>query len=470
MDDCGEEAFIRIYRVPRIVDAPQRLASPETGRASEAAPASANHRVDVKTIQMSPKLETRVLKAQALQKRKEMPRRDVHSWTPIDLLRVAAEPPERPRIAGIAYPGRRHLYSGETESLKSLVAMIVCVEEIRAGNCAMYIDCEMGEREALERFRALGLADEEISDRLIYVHPSEPMTSADVLADVIVLIETRLPTVVVADAVTGMLALHDLDPNSSVDVEKFYLGIVDPLRKYGAAVISLDHVTKNKETQGRYAIGSERKVAGADVHLRFETVRPFGRGRNGLVKLTVAKDRPGWLPRPKAAEIEFHSDADTGRITYDIRLNEHGQDKQAAEFRPTALMERISRYVEPAATQPSRTEIINNVSGATEYKRMAIDILVSEGYLAEETGARGARLVSSIRRYREADEPSPPDPASPRLDSALGAVKTNPPPRLPLTAGGAGSTGGQAAIPTATPPCYGRSVDLVTPPEPEDSR
>ena len=46
----------------------------------------------------------------------------------------------------------------------------------------------------------------------------------------------------------------------------------------GTAVICIDHVTKASETQGRYAIGGQHKLAGTTgAAYRFTTVQPLAR-------------------------------------------------------------------------------------------------------------------------------------------------------------------------------------------------
>jgi hypothetical protein len=83
----------------------------------------------------------------------------------------------------------------------------------------------------------------------------------------------------VFDSFMGALELHRLDPNSGVESERFYRTVVDPLRLHGAAVILLDHLTKNKDTRGRFLhrLGTEdRRGRRAPC---FEIVRDFGRGR-----------------------------------------------------------------------------------------------------------------------------------------------------------------------------------------------
>jgi hypothetical protein len=324
-----------------------------------------------------------------------------HSWTPIDLTAIDASEADPPSISGLAYPGRRHVYSGEPETLKTWAVLVMALEQIRAGETVLYVDFEMGPREQVARLRDLGLTDDELTS-FIYLNPSEPMTDTQVRADVDALLSERRPSLVVIDAFTGALEIHGLDPNSGVEVERFYRLVAKRLADHGAAVVLLDHLTKNKDSRGRYSIGSERKLGGADVHLGFEIVRPFGRGKNGLAKIIAHKDRPGRLARPKAAELEMVSNAETGAITWEIRPGEDSVESGA--FRPTVLMQRVSEYVaeQPREDPPSRKRVEDNVKGKrAEYVRQAMDVLVSEGYLAEKSGAHGARLLTFVKRYRQ---------------------------------------------------------------------
>ena len=68
-------------------------------------------------------------------------------------------------------------------------------------------------------------------------------------------------------------------------------------------------------------------------------------------------------------------------------------------------MEKVSHYLERASRiRASRTQIEKDVKGKTDYKRLAIDVLVREEYAIEIPGERGARLVKFVRPFREADE------------------------------------------------------------------
>jgi hypothetical protein len=209
---------------------------------------------------------------------------------------------------------------------------------------------------------------------------------------------------VIVDAAAGAYDLTGLDDNKRSDVERFAALWVRPFWKAGIATNLIDHVVKNPEQRGKYAIGSERKAGGVDVHLGFDVIpgHELTRGGNGLYKLTTHKDRPARLTRPIACELELHSDPDSGRITWATKPA--GTDGEGRPFWPTTLMERISRYLEIQRPEPvSRNTVEQSVKGKTEWKRVAIDTLVSQGYVQETSGDRNARLLLSVKAFREAD-------------------------------------------------------------------
>jgi hypothetical protein len=205
----------------------------------------------------------------------------------------------------------------------------------------------------------------------------------------------------VIDAFTGALQIHGLDPNSSIDVEKFYRLVVDTLRAHDGAVALSDHLRKDRESRGKWAIGSERKIGAADVHLGLEAAQPFGHGKTGKAKIVTHKDRPGQLPRPKAGELELVSDPDTGRVTWTLTLADPSDERP---FRPTHLMERVSRYVENCVGPPSRNEVEGAVKGNAKAVRLAIDTLLSEGHFEKHPGPRNSHLLAPLKPYRETDD------------------------------------------------------------------
>jgi hypothetical protein len=99
------------------------------------------------------------------------------------------------------------------------------------------------------------------------------------------------------------------------------------------------------------------------------------------------------------------SDPLTHAITWEFR--EPLSDDEASEWKPTRLMEKVSRWLENQADGVSRTTVEKNVSGTATYVRMALDALIVEGCVAETAGIRGSRPVRSVRPYRESTSSDP---------------------------------------------------------------
>jgi AAA domain len=324
-----------------------------------------------------------------------------HSWHEQDVVALGNATPQPPEIGGLLYPGRRHVLSGEAEAGKSWLALALAADELQADRGVVWVDGDdMGPGALLERLRALGVADERIRDSFGYLRPAEPLDEASTehVQRLLVELSSRL---VVFDAFNPALALHGYDPNATRDVEDFFRRVVDPFCQIGAAVALPDHVVKQREARGKYAYGSERKQTGVDVHLGLSAIESFGRGKTGKAKLTVHKDRPGFLERPSPGLFVLASDEATGECSWRIEPDYGISDEGG--WRPTGLMEKVSRYLELAGEARSRNQIVQAVKGKTDYKRQAIDELIAGGY-AIEVRAGQTRLVQFERAFRESDE------------------------------------------------------------------
>ena len=306
----------------------------------------------------------------------------------------------RPTLGGVGlvYPTKRHIFSGPQESAKTIAAYAIGLEDIRHNETGsvVLIDFEMGPWDARDRLREMGATDADL-ERLHYIEPDRPATPDAISA----LLELE-PTLVIIDAAAGAYNMQDLDDNARRDVEKFAAIYIREFFLHDIATIVLDHVVKNSDNRSKYAIGSERKTGGADVHLGFDTTTQLSRGGIGRFKITTHKDRHGHLKRGHVADLEVRSDPTTHAITCTFEL-------VGAEFRPTVLMERVSRYLEskaPDVRVPSG-DIDTEVNGNNKAKRDGLKILISEGYVREEAGKHGAKLLSSIRPYRDEIASSP---------------------------------------------------------------
>ena len=230
----------------------------------------------------------------------------------MNLANREARPAIQPSVGGVGlvYPGKRHVFSGPPESAKTLAAYAIALEEVRRSGNVLLIDFEMGQWDARDRLREMGATDDELS-HVFYIEPETP-ASKEIVED---LVTTWTFSLVVIDAAAGAYSLQALDDNKRADVETFARIYVHSFWLREVATIVVDHVTKKANSRGAFAIGSERKVGGADVHLGFEIALPIKRGGRGLYKIVTHKDRFGHLDRPMAADLELRSDPDTHALS-----------------------------------------------------------------------------------------------------------------------------------------------------------
>ena len=261
---------------------------------------------------------------------------------------------------------------------------------MRAGGTIAFVDFESGPAETRRLLEDIGATSEEIGS-VTYFEPDGPPATDDIER-----IVSEGVTLVVIDAAAGAYDVSELDDNKRQDAERFAAAWIRPLWQRGVTTIVIDHVTKNAEGRGKFAIGSERKLGQADVHLGLHAVKQLSRGTSGLVVVTTHKDRPGHLTRPKAAEIELRSDPESHRITWEVRPAE---TENESGWRPTVLMQRVSEYLERQAGPVSRNAVEQHVNGRAQYVRDALDCLLVDGYASETTGSRSSRLVSSLKPY-----------------------------------------------------------------------
>ena len=334
------------------------------------------------------------------------------AWHPIDLIPVLAgectiPPPAllaRDDGAHLLYSGRLHIFLGEPESLKSWLAFYAAAQELSRGQHVAYLDYEDAAGSAVERLLAFGAKPDDIEAHFSYFEA--PPACLDEQAKGLLLsvtAERGQVSLAIFDGVTEAMAALGLDPNVGRDVAALYAGAPRWFAKAGAAVVLLDHVTKNREGRGRWAIGSERKLSGIDgAAYSLDTLQSFGRERTGKVKVSVVKDRPGYVRHQEGqqhmiATFELHSWPD-GRITPHLAAAE--MENRDAPFRPTMLMERVSRTLEGAAEPLSQNQICSLTLGKKKDLILALSRLNEDGFATSKPGPRSATLYRSAKPFR----------------------------------------------------------------------
>lgn len=307
---------------------------------------------------------------------------------------------------GLFYPGRMHAVVGESESGKTWFALLAAASELRAGNAVVFIDFEDDALGVVRRLLALGANARDISDRFAYIRPEEPLGVRLNRQDLAQAIFDLRPTFVPIDGVTEGMSMHGLELKDNTDVATFGRMLMRPIAEQGAAVATLDHVVKDKEGRGRYAIGGAHKLNGLNGAMyMIENRSPFGLGVDGRSTVRIAKDRPGQLRRHALPHSSgLHWFADLVLKSHDETFTEgclYPPVEHTGPFRPTTLMVKVSEALARAPQPLSVREVQDRVTGNSSTIRAALAALVDEGYVTVEGGARNARLHRLVKPFTE---------------------------------------------------------------------
>ena len=362
------------------------------------------------------------------------------TWEPFDLGpwldgdHVSPEPEvgiSRTDGQKLLYAGREHTVFGETEAGKSWFALECVAVEIRRGRDVVYIHYEEGDpASTIERLRLLGVTREQIVRHLRFAAPARPVRGAW-LAPLL----DPPPALVIHDGVNEAMSLHGDDTNQTDGAATFRRNIIKPFLAVGAATLSCDHVVKNSDSRGRYAIGSAHKVNAIDgAAFLMENIEPFGRGLRGASAVYVTKDRPGQLRAHGKAVTGVAGKTMIGVLAVDATGNSpefltfwppraddgvDGSDAVKAKWSLPEIGEMIYDIVaaEPDATVPSRKTLFDKMRAAgnlfrDEAMRDAAGILVVTGRLVEVPGRRGATGYRAVLTSSQPSNQKAPDTTS----------------------------------------------------------
>jgi hypothetical protein len=350
---------------------------------------------------------------------------DGPSWCPVDLtdlLHGVREPLlpslfERSDGQCLLYPGLVHSFHGESESGKSLIIQVECVRRINRGQKVLYLDFESDVASVVDRLLEFGADPDAVADHFRYVQPEvRPDSVEERRAWEEVLSGTYALAVI--DGVTDALGIFGCSTKDNDDVSRWLRAVPKLIAaRTGAAVVLIDHVTKDAGTRGRFAIGGQAKMAGlSGAAYTVEVSLPLGKDMRGEVVLRVGKDRPGSVRvhcgpfrksdrTQEAARIIIDSTVDPPTVTIGAPGSRSDENSCGpAVFRPTSLMQRASEVIEQHPGELTKSKVAEEGGGKKQAMLTGIDILRSEGYVETAKGRAGYDVYTSVKPYRETDD------------------------------------------------------------------
>jgi hypothetical protein len=348
---------------------------------------------------------------------------DAPSWAPVDLSGILAgtwHPPQPAMLTrsdgvSLLYPGLTHSFHGESESGKSLVAQYLTAQLIGQGLPVAYLDYESDPGSVVDRLLMFGATRDQVSANFTYVQPEASPHANSAEAHAWLDLTRRTLALVVLDGVTASLVASRMESKDNDQVTRWSREIPEHLaHRTGAAVVMIDHVPKDSQTRGRFAIGAQAKlgrITGAAFML--EPKRTLGQGLDGVVSIRIAKDRPGQVRRHGGPMRWTDRTQEVARFVLDStgatpRTSVEPPDRHPDEgrpFRPTAIMEKVSRHLETSTAPCTKSQIEQNIPGKAQATRAALDLLVAEGYVTQTPGPRSSLRHASAKPYRQASDP-----------------------------------------------------------------
>ena len=323
------------------------------------------------------------------------------SWAPIDLGPVLTGEDAGPEPGvlyradglGLLYDGKVHVVAGEPESGKSWLVQLATSEVLKVGGKVAYVDFEDDAAGVLGRLRALGVAPDLILGGLAYLRPDQAL---DDQGGHHLDQACTGATLAVVDGTTEGMSLHGWAPKNDVDVALWQTRILRRIAAHGCSVVAIDHVVKDKEGRGRWATGSQHKLAGIDgAQYLVETRKPWAPGRSGVARITIVKDRPG---RVRAGLEDMRTVADMavsawpdGGVTITLTATTPPERASDGGHRPTVLMERVSAFLaaHDGKADPSGNGVRQGVRGDNSAIDRALTVLEMEGYITSTRQGQG---------------------------------------------------------------------------------
>lgn len=291
------------------------------------------------------------------------------TWLPVDLGPILDGTVVQPTATfmvridgnGLMYPGRVHWFQGEPESGKSWVLQLSVAQTLMNGGTALYLDFEQDAATVVSRLRLLGTSVDDIRRGFTYVQPEVSWAREHEHFTALLVPDYDIAVV---DGVTDALGTGQASLNDNEEVARWMRQVPRRIaRDTGAAVGCVDHVVKDKEGRGRYALGAQAKLAGVDgATYIVEPEEPLAPGLRGVLVIRLMKDRygavrsvcPPWRKSDRsqeAARVVIDATGKPDVLPWEVGVPEKSQDPGSLTAEEAKLMEEVSRALEDSKTK-----------------------------------------------------------------------------------------------------------------------
>jgi len=312
----------------------------------------------------------------------------------------------------LLYCGKEHSIASEPECGKTWFAVMQVGDVLQRGGKVLYIDFEDDARTIVGRIKSIGLLTSRLkpeAGQFRYVRP-EGRYHDTWLVELLDFGGNRHVDLVVLDGVTEGMALFGLDPLKQGDAATWRQVLIKPALNVGAATLATDHLVKDKENRGGYAIGAQHKLAGLNgVQFLLEQVNPFGRGLKGRSKVLVSKDRNGWLrqhgqptDKPRITYLgDLVGDATSGEmeslIFWPPREEEPSEENGDIPRHVLPHIPKIVKALQSPDAPLGSNAILRRVGGKRDDVLKALDWMVDSGHVRIESGRNRSKLHALIK-------------------------------------------------------------------------
>ena len=301
---------------------------------------------------------------------------------------ILSLPPPRPLVGGLLQLDSLAAIYGPPASGKSLLALDIAlsIASRRAwqgrdvvDGPVVYVVAEdvagMGARSRAWRARHGELGD------IHWLLQRVPLLEADAVAQLCDVVARVAPALIVLDTLARCMI--GADENSTRE-----MGLtVDALARLQAVINSCVCVVHHGgKDASRGMRGSNALLAAADTTIECKPTR------DGMTAV-VEKQKNG----PDGERMHFRFDP----VRDSVVLAEGAQAPlSGAAFRPTVLMERVSRHLESTPDANLRS-VRTAIGSKAEYVDLALTRLVEEGFVTTTLGPRNATLHRSVKPFRD---------------------------------------------------------------------